>query len=279
MTIAVVLKVGDGLVFGADSATTLSSPHGVTNVYFNAEKIFGLGRNLKAGGVTYGLGELSGRSITSLTKDLKMLMAGNEKPWSTSPTTYTIEEIATKLRGFFYEEQYLKEYAVGSLPAGKYPVMGFFVGGYSANAEHPEMWRIEVDGDGACPPPEVAINTGDVGVQWAGQPEALNRLMNGWSGAVLEGLVKSGTTPEEAIKFLTSLPVTYLSSGGMPIQDAIDLVKYMVDVTAGFVRFAPGPPTVHPPADIATITRHEGFCWVSRKHYFSRELNPGFGAR
>jgi hypothetical protein len=133
--------------------------------------------------------------------------------------------------------------------------------------------------NGNCPAPVLGIDASKVGTMWAGQPEALNRLMNGWSGVVLDGLVKSGTPRDEAFKFLTSLPATHLSSGGMPIQDAIDLVKYMVDVTAGFVRFAPGAPTVHLPADIAAITRHEGFCWVSRKHYFSREFNPSFGNR
>ncbi len=279
MTIAVVLKVGDGLILGADSAVTLTGSKGVTNGYFNAEKIFRLGRDLRVGGVTYGLGQLGGRSITSLAKDLKALMSANEQPWSASPTTYTIEEIATKLRRFYYEDRYRAEYAPRSLDTGKYPGLGFFIGGYSANAEHPEVWRVEVDENGNCDAPVRVIDSDKVGALWAGQPEALNRLMNGYSGAVLEGLVQSGAPLDEAFKFLRSLPVTHLSAAAMPIQDAIDLVKYMVEVTAGFVRFAPGPKTVHPPTDVAAITRHEGFCWVQRKHYFNRELNPSFGTQ
>ena len=59
----------------------------------------------------------------------------------------------------------------------------------------------------------------------------------------------------------------------MPIQDAIDLVKYMIDVTAGYVRFTPGAPVVHEPIDIATITLYERFRWVQRKHYYPAGLN------
>lgn len=65
-----------------------------------------------------------------------------------------------------------------------------------------------------------------------------------------------------------------LISLAMPLQDAIDLVKYMIDVTVGFVRFTPGPPTVAEPIDIAAITKHEGSRWVRRKHYYSPDLNP-----
>ena len=59
----------------------------------------------------------------------------------------------------------------------------------------------------------------------------------------------------------------------MPVQDAIELVEYLINVTAGYVRFIPGPPTVAPPIDIAAITRHEDFKWVKRKHYYSSEFN------
>jgi hypothetical protein len=60
----------------------------------------------------------------------------------------------------------------------------------------------------------------------------------------------------------------------MPVRDAIELVNYLVEVTCGFVRFAEGAPTAAPPIDIASITLHEGFKWVKRKHYYSADLNP-----
>lgn len=54
---------------------------------------------------------------------------------------------------------------------------------------------------------------------------------------------------------------------------AILLVDYLVEETCGFVRFAPGPATVAKSIDTAAITKHEGFRWVHRKHYYPKELN------
>jgi hypothetical protein len=60
-----------------------------------------------------------------------------------------------------------------------------------------------------------------------------------------------------------------------PIQDAIDLARFMVETTAGFVRFSiTYKKTVGGPVEIAAITKYEGFKWVQRKHFFSSEFNP-----
>jgi hypothetical protein len=104
-------------------------------------------------------------------------------------------------------------------------------------------------------------------------PEALNRLIRGYSWAVYKGLIDSGVEEATVQGFLGSLPVEQLIHDAMPLQDGIDLVKYLIKVTTGFVRFAPGAPTVHPPVDMAAITCHEGYRWVKRKHYFSKRLN------
>ena len=60
----------------------------------------------------------------------------------------------------------------------------------------------------------------------------------------------------------------------MPIQDALDLGEFLVDTTIKLVKFSPGAPTVGGPIELAAITKHEGFKWVRRKHYYSRDLNP-----
>lgn len=60
----------------------------------------------------------------------------------------------------------------------------------------------------------------------------------------------------------------------MPIQDAIDLADFLVQTTIKYVQYTPGHPTVGGPTDIATITKHEGFKWIKRKHFFNVDLNP-----
>ena len=36
--------------------------------------------------------------------------------------------------------------------------------------------------------------------------------------------------------------------------------------------------TVGGPIDVAVISKADGFIWIKRKHYFSKELNPHFVA-
>lgn len=158
--------------------------------------------------------------------------------------------------------------------------MGCLLAGFSANADHSEIWTVEIDANGNCPTPVRVFDQPNSGVAvWAGAPEALNRLFRGCASQVYEGLVNSGISAAELDKFLGALPMEPLIQSAMPLQDAIDLVKYMVDVTVGFVRFIPGPPTVAEPTDVAAITKHEGFRWVRRKHYYSRALNHHLPAR
>ena len=66
---------------------------------------------------------------------------------------------------------------------------------------------------------------------------------------------------------------TSLWHSAMPMQDAIDLVRYLVQVVVGYVRFAPGALTVAPPIDIAAVTVHDGFQWVARKQWFGQAVN------
>lgn len=57
MTIVVALKVGDGLVLGADSASTLFTGGDYHNSYFNTEKLIHVD-GLPVGALTFGLGAL-----------------------------------------------------------------------------------------------------------------------------------------------------------------------------------------------------------------------------
>jgi hypothetical protein len=61
----------------------------------------------------------------------------------------------------------------------------------------------------------------------------------------------------------------------MPIQDAIDLARFLVETTIGLVKFSVNRPqkTVGGPIEIAAITKHEGFKWIQRKHFYRAELN------
>lgn len=281
MTVAIGLKVGDGVVLGADSAATLMGPSGVQNAYFNAEKVFNLVKGLPIGGVSYGLGGLGGRSITSVIKDLRQQLTAGDSKKKFKSGSYTVEEAAGRVREHVYDGLYKKEYPKRAMNAttgqeeDRYEVIGFMIAGFSANETQAEVWSFEINNQGECGAPTNSCPRQQSGwVSAAGQPEAIQRILGGWSPRILQGMMASGLDETTAKKFLTSQPMEQLVQPAMPIQDAIDLVHFLAKLTADFVRFTPGPPTVAEPIDIAAITRHEGFRWVRRKHYFAVELNP-----
>jgi hypothetical protein len=267
MTIAIALKVGDGIILGADSASTLSAAGGVANVYFNAEKLVNLVKGKPIGLLTYGLGGLDGRSITALARDLREELTNGTGATPFGLNSYTMQDLAERVKRFFYDDRYVPEFA---LRPDK-QAMGFLIAGFSAGARKSELWTVEVDGSGNCSGPVLVFGEDAPGLAWRGQPEALNRLVQGWSMEALQRLVQAGMQPQDALNLLQS--PSQLAPPAMPVQDAVDLVEYLVQVTIGYVRFTPGPPTVAPPIDIAAITKHENFKWVKRKHYFSAEFN------
>lgn len=267
-------------MLGADSASTLSSGSGVSNVYFNAEKIVNLRKDLPVGMITYGLGSLAGRSITSHAKDLRVRLSTKGDPLFLDASSYTVSDVAARVQDYFCNNLYAAELeAAKEFGETELPLMGFLVGGYGANQSKGEVWTVEVDGAVNCRA-SASLGPDDHGFEFKGQPEVLYRITRGWSLGVLSAVVQTGVPEDLAIEFLDNAGYMPLHQPGMPMQDAIDLVRFMCEITAGFVRFAPGAPTVHPPIDIASISSHEGFRWVQRKHYFSMDLNrpitPGY---
>ena len=62
----------------------------------------------------------------------------------------------------------------------------------------------------------------------------------------------------------------------MPKQELIELAEALVSITAIERKATVDEGTVGGPVDVALITKHEGFVWIKRKHYFPRELNPRY---
>jgi hypothetical protein len=62
----------------------------------------------------------------------------------------------------------------------------------------------------------------------------------------------------------------------MPKQELIELAEALVSITAVERKATSDEGTVGGPIDVAFITRHEGFVWIKRKHYFEAERNPRY---
>ena len=296
MTIAISLKVNDGLVLAADSASTLTNlgptgePTSVVNVYEHANKIFNLRKGLPIGAITWGSGNIGNASISTLAKDLRRRFMGQEpdhEDWHIDPANYSIQEIAGRVREFMYEEHYVPSVADWpetieneegeQVPLAR-PELGFIVAGYSPGKSLAEDFRILIE-NGSCSAPEPVWPTEDgSGAVWHGQPEALTRLLLGMGTelplVLQHDLEIAPDQVKEVVDLLSNRLGVDLVQPAMPFQDAIDLAEFFVDLTIQFTRFGPGAPTVGGPIEIAAISKHEGFKWIKRKHYFNDEFNP-----
>lgn len=288
MTIALLLRVNDGLVLASDSATTLTMNHGgaseVANIYNNANKVFNLYKGLPVGAMTWGLGSIGPASIATLAKDLRRRFMGADKAfpdWKIDPDNYSIEDIAKRALEFLYAGRYDMVEAEAHARGDAAPTFGFLVAGYSSAADEPSSFVIEL-GEGR-PTSFTEVLQSGAGAMWWGQPDAIARILNGMSLAVPEALVNRGfvQTAQEGLVVYSALQSELnpqMVTPAMPIQDAIDLAEFLVHATIQVVRFSPGNPTVGGPIELATISKHEDFKWVQRKHFFETRLNRLNGA-
>lgn len=279
MTIAISLKINDGLVLATDSATTVfgtvkPGQLGVVNVYTNANKLFNLRKGLPIGAIVWGAGSIGTSSISTLMKDLRERFSTDDHPsgWHLTKDNYTMADVAAKVKQFIFDENY--EPAFKTFP--QKPLFGMVVAGYSPKSQMPEEYQIDIV-NGQCGDPRSLRGQNEVGLSWSGDPEAINRLLLGMSPALWPLLKNSLALDDARLKAAmaaTSVLNTPILHAAMPLQDAIDLAEFLVQVTIGFSRFKPGAPTVGGPIELAAISKHEGFRWIKRKYYFDRHLNP-----
>ncbi len=266
MTIIVSVKINDGVVMASDSAASF----GNGQIYHHADKIVNLVKGSPIGAMVTGNGGIGNESVATLLKDLRKRFADPNHQWYVRTDTYTMEEIAIHLRAFLFEEK--------SQAAGSDTWMQIRICGYSAKRPLPEIWEVVLRGTDCVPPKQVQAEESS-GILWDGEYQALNRLILGRASSMSEFLSTKGYTEEQAKAFdeeFIGSAYASLSLSAMPTQDAIDLARFLVETTIGFAKFwvPHQPKTVGGPIEIAAITKHEGFRWVQRKHFYRSALNP-----
>ncbi|MBP0447880.1 hypothetical protein J8J14_24415 [Roseomonas sp. SSH11] len=266
MTIIVSVKINDGVVMAADSAGTMPSGQ----IYAHANKITNLYEGLPIGAMSTGAGGIGNESIETLLKDLRRRFAGLDPEhahWRLDPSAYSLEEVAQRLQAFIFEEKVL--------PCGEDTTLQLRLCGYSAGRPLAEVWEVNVLRR-ASPAPRCIMGEDAFGVLWDGQYEALNRLVLGTGFEIGAALARHGVPADQVPRLQADLVgdlYATLSAPAMPIQDAIDLARFLVETTIGFVRFAVFlPKSVGGSVQIAAITKHEGFRWVQRPTLRGTEL-------
>jgi hypothetical protein len=277
VTVTVAVNAVDSIVLASDSATTQQAQiqpgqTATINIWNSANKIFNLRKSWPIGAMTWGRASIGGRSMATLAKELRCRFSG-ERPgyeaWKLDATTYTITEVSERVKSFFYDEHYAPDPSPDAL--------GFAIAGYSAGSDTAEVRTVQMDGTG-CTGPDELRPPGEAFVGWWGQPEAITRLIQGFSPRLGEALAQLGVAQGDIqgyvdkIQAKTAIPLVF---AGMPVGEAIDLADFLVEATIKFVRFAPGHQVVGGPVEIAAMTRYEGFKWIKRKHHYPQNLNVG----
>lgn len=65
----------------------------------------------------------------------------------------------------------------------------------------------------------------------------------------------------------------------LPLPDMAGLARSLIELESLKERVTRPSESVSGPIDVAVISKHDGFVWIDRKHYFKPELNPRFFKR
>jgi hypothetical protein len=277
MSVVIVVKVSEGLVLAADSASTLhgriEGPQGIQErilkTYYSARKLLQIG-NFPIGVLTWGQAYVGARTVESLVREWEYnnhwQSQEEYKKEHSSEDTFKVHECAEGLREHL-ARAHSEEF--GNLSLEKRPPLGMLVAGYSEREFFPEIWRFALpfDSDGGVhdqrPDRE---GKPDFGASWFGLIEPIVRLHWGRDDAVIKIISEKFGIPEQDI-YDALLPLQYqVPFGVMPLQDAIEYANYMLNVAIGRYRFVLGPELCGGQIEIAAITQRE-FNWISRKSW------------
>ena len=271
MSICVSVRVAEGLVLAADSATVLmgyiSPQHkapSIIQTFEHSNKVCQIG-DLPVGVMTWGNAAILDRTIQSLIMECEY-----EHTELLRSSDYNIKLITETVRKFIADRY---DQAYPELEKKRRPPLGIFIGGYGYHQFYSELYTCDFPEceDLSIVRPDKADGSPSFGTNWFGSGEALTRLIKGFDPQVLNDLAQHGVARDTiemwAGKAAGELPLIF---DGMPLQDAIDFANFAVQVTIGVCRFRAGPPVCGGDVDIAVITPGK-FHWAQRKQWAIKE--------
>jgi hypothetical protein len=216
MSIIVSVKINDGIVMAADSATTFFRDTGEAfQSYDHANKVVNLVKGLPIGVMTCGGGGVGNASVDTLLKDLRAVLTANGAQ-AIDPNRYTMEAIATIVHGFFSEKVTASDFK------------GFLllrICGYSSGRPLPEVWQVHFSG-GKQFGPELIQKEDVMGPRWNGENEALDRLILGMPSALGEAVITEGILTPEQLQ--TAAPKLYQHTVETLIMNAAPIRTFAI---------------------------------------------------
>lgn len=259
MTIVASVKARDGIVLATDSMSQITAPSEdgqmrVVKSYGNARKLFQV-KDLPIGVMSYSLGNIGARSIESLVLEFSRDLTKHARP------PYSVEAISRGMYQFVKEvyDATLKEVPVEERQ--KHLRLGFFIGGYSPGKLLPHQWECELSGTMDVKEVRTEDNFGS---SWRGIIVPFERLYNGFDRSIIGALEGAGVAEGILQQVFTParwrMPIAY---DGMPVQDAINFVVYILRTTIGAATFEATPAsTCGGPLQIAVVLPDTGWQWI-----------------
>jgi hypothetical protein len=292
MTIAACYLSGDGVVFGADSTTTMfvsglgPTAFGSEHHYNFAQKIFQIGEDSTLAMTMWGLGNLSSVSYRTLIAQFADSLAGQgvgsvqdvARGWSKYFWVAYAQDFgevikrakALQSKASRTDDESRELLALSQLYSG-----GFCVGGYVLSDRRPQAFEIKYDPLLSAPPTPDSLALGST--RFWGCPNLINRLVYGIDQGVLLDILncgKWGGSQQELVDLL--MPYCLGQPFDLPIREAIDWVHASIYTTIKTMKFSHMAPVCGGPVEVAVITTDRRFRWVRHKRFDSAIGDGGF---
>ena len=265
MTIACAFLVSEGVVFGADSTTTVTIGPNVVQLLNHAQKIFEVGETGRMAMCTWGSGKVGSVSHRTIAARLGDSIASDTTVDGAADVLVRIIERTTNP-------------AMGML--------GYFLGGANRDRE-PACIQLTFDGGRLVAREPLAV--GDARFQ--GAPQMFHRAFRGFDPDMpallhtallgrLAPLLPPGTDFDTLFVDSFLEAAAALTAGGhtdMPIREAIDFLHMYLHVTIKGFKFRFGPPVCGGPIELAFVSTDRQFRWVRHKDFDSAILEQEGG--
>jgi hypothetical protein len=248
VTIAIGVACPEGLVFAADSRSSLLSANKFRIATDHAQKVFEIGESFAA--VTFGWSTLHGKTIAGVIKEFnaKTLIPDEVGAAAVVMRDYLKDQIDTHI-------------AAGYDPMPPYDALGFIMGGFDPQGVG-HLKRISLPSGTITD----ADSTRDPGAQWDGETDAIVRLVWGSDRLRLDTQRWAKRNRDALDGVVYNIPIRWFA-----LQDAIDFAAFVVRTTIDTQRFIDGTvkdpgssPTCGGPLQIMTVTSHGGVEWVQQ---------------
>ena len=256
----------------------------VTNSWTGVRKMFSIGANrVPVVAITAGLAKLNGRTISSLGSQFFARYREDRQIRS-------VEAIGNLFLEFMRRE-YDSHYNDSPIPEEFRDGPEFLIGGFGQSAQFPSLYRIKVKENLV----QSIYSRGETGISWNGQSDAVERIIRGIDFSLymsiqeqIQNVItkqnqKMQAKMDEVIASIleasdvelpadvdTTIPLDSdedfsvdgyginVEFSNLPLQEAVNMVSYLVLVQAGKGRFEQGVATVGGRTHIAVVTKEKG---------------------